>query len=164
MHLLDENGYPRKFESPEDILKMFCTRRLEYYDMRRDYWIDYWNKEYAKETSRYKFVKSVIDKKLNMYQEDQDLEQSMVELGLVKVGDSFDYLLSMQMRSMTVKRLEDIKKEIDRVKAKIEELEGKTSKDIWREDLSAFLAAWKKFQKTRCEERNVAEKKKIVLK
>jgi hypothetical protein len=141
MHLLDENGYPRKFESPEDILKMFCTRRLEYYDMRRDYWIDYWNKEYAKETSRYKFVKSVIDKKLNMYQEDQDLEQSMVELGLVKVGDSFDYLLSMQMRSMTVKRLEDIKKEIDRVKAKIEELEGKTSKDNFLDSPFAEPAA-----------------------
>lgn len=164
MHLLDENGYPRKFDSPEDILKVFCAKRLEYYDMRRDYWIDYWTAEYTKENSRYKFVKAVVDKKLNMHQEDQDLETSMVGLGLVKVNDNFDYLLSMQMRSMTVKRLEEIKKEIERVKAKLDELTSKTSKDIWREDLDSFLGAWEKFQKTRCEEKTVINKKKIILK
>ena len=28
MYVLDENGYPRKYDSPESLLKDFCVKRL----------------------------------------------------------------------------------------------------------------------------------------
>src|SRR5665213_2470914 len=162
IHVIDENDYPRKYNCPEALLYDFCPVRLEYYDRRRDYWLEELGKDHAKESGRYKYVKAVVDKKLNMYQEDADLERDMIKLGLKKVGckenkdgevkESFDYLLSMQMRSMTMKKLEEIKKEVEKIKAKIDELEGKTSKDLWKEDLVSFRAAYAKFLKTRKEE------------
>jgi DNA topoisomerase-2 len=168
IYVIDENDYPRKYSRPEELLQDFCTTRLEYYDKRRDYWLDYWGAELAKETSRHKFVKAVVDKKLNMYQEDDALEGAMIKLGLKKIEDSkgnetFDYLLSMQMRSMTVKRLEEIKKEVEKIKVRLSTLEAKTSKDLWREDLDKFKEAWVKFQKTRNEEKIFKTKKRIKL-
>lgn len=172
IYVIDENDYPIKYDSPESLLLDFCPRRLEYYDKRRDYWLEEFAKQHAKESDRYKFVKAVVDKKLNMYQDDDKLEAAMYKLGLRKIQgekkdaegngiESFEYLLSMQMRSMTVKRLEDIKNEVDKIQAKIDDLEAKSAKDLWREDLSKFKVAYAKFLKTRIEESDSTKKIKM---
>lgn len=159
MHVLDQNGFPKKYTSAEDLLQDFCKERLRYYEMRREYWLKTYKRDLAKETDRYKYVKAVVDKKLNMHQTDEKLEADMEAMGLRKISDvnekkakSYDYLLSMQMRSMTIKKLEEIKKEVERLKALVKELEGKTSGDLWLEDLETFKVAYAKFLKTRKEE------------
>lgn len=158
MHVLDSNGYPRNYSSPEDLLQDFCSERLRYYGLRKDYWLKKYKKDLQKESDRYKYVKAVIDKKLNMYQTDEKLEADMKKLGLRKVAGendkdlSYDYLLSMQMRSMTVRRLAEIEKEILRLKKLVADLQGKEPSDLWLEDLATFKVAYAKFQKTRKEE------------
>lgn len=173
IHVLDENGYPRKYESPEDLLQDFCKTRLDYYERRRSYWLDEYNKEYEKESDRYKYVKAVVEKKLNMHQKADKLEKDMLAMGLRKIAsgkensegeakESFDYLLSMQMRSMTVEKLVEIKNTVDKTKSRYDELEAKTARDLWKEDLAAFRIAYAKFLKTRVEE--CAPTKKIKYK
>lgn len=152
MVVLDENDFPRKYTCPEDLLKDFCIMRYTMYTKRKNYWLSTYQKDLQKESNRYKFVKAVIDKKLNMYQEDEDLEQDMIGLKLTKVDETFDYLLSMQMRSMTKKRLEEIQKEIDKIQIKISELKNQTESDLWNDDLDRFLVAYQTFLKTRKEE------------
>ena len=76
----------------------------------------------------------------------------MVELGLEKKDDKFDYLLSMQARSFTKKKVDELEKEIEKVKAKIGTLKKKTEKVMWLEDLDEFDKAYATFLKTRKEE------------
>jgi len=152
MHVIDENGYPRKYTSIEDLFYDFYNKRLHYYGLRKKYWSRLYQEDYNKESDRYKFVTAVINKKLDMHQEDEDLENDMLSLGLRKVNGSFDYLLSMQMKSMTKKRIDAIKNDIEKIKERLDDIKSKSPKDLWREDLVAFRAAWKKFQKTRKEE------------
>ena len=163
MHVLDSNGYPRNYSSAEELLQDFCKERLRYYELRKKYWLTKYKQDYQKESDRYKYVKAVVDKKLNKHQKDDALEADMKKLGLRKVvggadegkEDSkatYNYLLSMQMRSMTVKRLEEIKKEMISLKKKVDELEEKSESDLWLEDLAIFKTAYKKFLKTRKEE------------
>ena len=151
MYVIDNNGYPRKYASAELLLSDFCYFRLPYYEKRQNYWLGEWRKQVQKENNRYKFVKLVVDKKLNMHQDDEKLEANMLQLGLEQLSDtpSFDYLLSMQMRSMTKKRLEEIKKEIDVLQAKIEDWESKTPSDLWKLDLEKFKTEYPKFVKGR---------------
>jgi DNA topoisomerase II len=148
---LDENGYPRKYKSPEALLVDFCKVRLEYYDKRKKYWLAELKKEERKANNKYVFVKAVaIDKTLDLYNSGH-LEEDMLELGLEMLGDtpSFDYLLSLQMRSMTPKKLEDLKKETEKIRGEIDALSSKSAKDLWREDLDNFKKAYAKFTKTR---------------
>ena len=71
----------------------------------------------------------------------------MMILILKIIKASFKYLKSMKIWSMTVKKLEALKNEADKIKNKIEMLESKTSKDLWREDLDNFEVAYKKYVK-----------------
>ena len=98
------------------------------------------------------FVKAVVEKELDLYQEDDVLDAAMVELGLEKKDDKFDYLLSMQARSFTKKKVDELEKEIEKVKAKIVTLKKKTEKVMWLEDLDEFDKAYATFLKTRKEE------------
>jgi DNA topoisomerase-2 len=163
MHVLDSTGYPRRYTGPEDLLRDYCVERLRVYNQRKSYWLGEYKKEHIKETSRYAYVTAVLDGSLDMYQEDEPLFQCMDELGLTRVhsgkkekeeekDSGFNYLLSMQMRSMTVKRLEQIQKDIDKIAIKIDELETKSDVQLWKDDLVKFKAAWIKFLKTRREE------------
>jgi ubiquinone biosynthesis protein COQ9 len=121
----------------------------------------------------------VVEQKLDLHQEDEALEEAMLEMGLLKLvpdskwksaesvieekeeGDevgeelvnedegNFDYLLSMQMRSMTVKRLKEINKEVQKIREKVEDYQNSTEADLWERDLQSFEVAYAKFLKTR---------------
>lgn len=157
MVAIDESNYPHKFKSAESILKFFCPTRLEYYQRRKDYILGTLKKDLTKASNRYRYVKAVVDKKLNMYQSDEELDRVMEEewkfdrlvSGAESNTPSYDYLLSMQMRSMTKKKLEELKKEQEDLEKKIKILKGKSSKDLWREDLEEFKVQYAKFVKTR---------------
>ena len=98
----------------------------------------------------------VRDGKLKLYHkddvDDDKLYSAMEGFGLKRENERYDYLLSMQMRSMTAAKLDELQREIDKLKAKIAELEGKSEKDLWREDLDNFKKAYTKFLTTRKEE------------
>lgn len=158
MHVIDENNYPRKYSNAEDLLNDFYVKRLEYYEKRKNYWTREYQKQFDKESDRYKYVKAVIDGKLAMKQADDKLEAAMLKLGLRKAADakgrkSFDYLLSMQMRSvMSANKLEEIKKEVERVRALLDHMKLHSAAELWLEDLEKFDVAYEKFLKTRREE------------
>ena len=157
MRAIDENNFPTLYKSAEDIIEEWCKHRLYYYNKRREYIINSLKFDILKASNKYNYVKSVIDKKLNMYQEDDKLEESMVNLGLTKMGGSyrnkenvsFEYLLGMQMRSMSKKKLEELKCELDTHEAKLKAMESKSDKDLWKEDLNEFETAYKKYINSR---------------
>jgi hypothetical protein len=153
MHLLKE-GYPVKYPTAESILADFCKIRYSYYVKRREYWLAKYKADLKKETDRYKYVKAVNSGDLDMNQDDAELEKDMIELGLRKIEGKFDYLLSMQMRSMTVKKMEEIEKEIASLKQKVKYYTSKTPAQLWKIDLVKFREAYVKFLTTRVEEGN----------
>ena len=57
---------------------------------------------------------------------------------LFKVNDSFDYLINMQIRSLTKKRIEELKKQEDIKKAEHTVLLETTSKQMWKDDLTSL--------------------------
>lgn len=160
MIAIDENDYPHRFASPEELLQFFCPTRLRYYQLRKDYMIGILKIDLLKASNKYRFVKGVVDKKLNINQTDERLEEILCSkvwnFDKVKSGTnqtlSYDYLLGMQMRSMTVKKLEILKREADHLREEIAILDAKSDKDLWKEDLEKFKVVYKKFLKTRCEE------------
>lgn len=160
MIAIDENDYPHRFNSPEDVLRFFCPRRLVYYQLRKDHILDVLNQDLKKASNRYRFVKGVVDKKLNLHQTSEVLEKTLsgkpwnfdrIATGKTE-SPSYEYLLSMQMRSMTVEKLSELEKEVEKITGEISVLEAKTTRTLWQDDLAVFRAEYKKFLKTRYEE------------
>ena len=144
---------PIRYSSAEEILKEFCVKRLEYYTRRKRYLLKSYRKDLKIASNRYLFVKSVVDGNLEMNQKDEALEQDMEDLGLVRMfegeKEGYEYLLSMQMKSMTLKKLNELEKYIDSLNVKISELRAKTEGDIWKEDLDVFEAEYDRFLENR---------------
>lgn len=156
MVVVDELGYPYRFNTAEEILELFCYKRLDFYELRKEYLLKLINFELERSINKYRFVKLVKDRKLDLYRNDDDLTKELKKLKFAKLSfdekpESYDYLLNMQMRSMTVRNLEKLKREKIKLNERLEELQKKSPKDLWREDLENVKVAYKKFLKTRVE-------------
>lgn len=155
MVLLDSLNRPLVFESPESILKMWCPVRLRYYKKRKRYVMKQIRDKIPISENRYRFVKAVVDKKLDLYQDDETLDRLLSstkwKFDKLTVNDkkepSYDYLLSMQMRSMTQKKLNELSQLISKLKTDLAEIRKMDIKDMWREDLDKFISEVNKFYK-----------------
>ena len=155
MVAIDENNIPYHYKSPEEILEKYCEKRIYFYQKRKSHLLGVYKNNLKVATNKYVFVKAVVDHELDMHQLPEPLEADMKALGLKKMGDkgkeNYDYLLSMAMRSMTSRRLEELKKEKEKWKTIREALKEKSEEELWNEDLDKFEIAYKKFLKNRCE-------------
>lgn len=166
MHLFDQDGKIKKYDTPCDIIKDFCDVRREYYEKRRQFWIKTHHHEYDKASSRYRFVQEYMDGQLDInrkeeceviriletaeppypkYSKDADTDDITAPKDPRKKPKepSYDYLLNMSFRSLTKNKLAQLKKEMDTHEKKFTELEGKTEVELWVEDIEELRDEWK---------------------
>jgi len=145
MVLLDENGYPHKYETVEEILHKFCTHRLTFYEKRKDYILNQLNRQLEIIRNKYHFVKYVaIDKSIDLYKD--NVNERLEELGLVKMDDSYDYLVDMPIKSMTKEKVDKFKIEMKKIKDNIENTENTSAKMMWMNELDELEKVWNKFK------------------
>jgi DNA topoisomerase II len=128
--VLDEYGNLKNFESTKDIIEYFVSFRLKYYTIRKLKIIEKYNKEIFVLENKILFLKSIINKKLKIGNEKKaSIIDQLEKLKIEKLEDSYDYLLSMPIYSLTeelynklIKNLEEVKKELKEF-SKISEVE-----------------------------------------
>ncbi|VEU22515.1 DEKNAAC103537 [Brettanomyces naardenensis] len=81
-------------------------------------------------------------------------ETGMVVNNSRSVTSLYDYLLGMQIWSLTRERYEKLLNQRDTKEAELTALLGKSAKDLWSDDLEEFLIAWQLFLKEDEERRN----------
>lgn len=134
---LDENGKLKIFDCVEDIVRYFVDFRLGYYQKRKDYLIDKYNKELKEMCFRIKFIKAIIDKKLVVNNKPKDEIVSWLEENKFdKIDGSFGYLLNMPIYSLTKERMEDLINKAKQKKLQIEEIEKIEPRDMYLDDLN----------------------------
>ncbi|KAL7950118.1 DNA topoisomerase [Trichoderma barbatum] len=163
-------GQIRKYEKVEDILEEYYVYRLEMYLKRKNHWLSVYDADYRKLKNQARFIQEIIDNDLvvgkkkknilvkelrdrkyeafpptknNNTKKTDEEEEDEDEEGEESARD-YDYLLSMPIWSLTAERLEKLKDAIRRKKAEYDELEAKSDKDLWCEDLNVFEAEWEK--------------------
>ena len=153
MHLYNNKGIICKYDDPEDILKEFYFMRLIYYSKRKDYMLKSMQKELDIFQSKVRFIEGFISGEINiLHKEDDEIEMMLSEKNFPKFGNennneedyNYDYLLNMKIKSLTKKKVEELKKLYDNKLALYNELESKTDKDLWKDDLNAFLIVYRK--------------------
>jgi hypothetical protein len=113
-----------------------------------------WKEELEREGNKLRFVTCVVEKKLKLelYEEDEELHEALEKFKFLKIEGKFDYLLNMQIRSLTKKKIEELTREIAKITFRIDELKSKNPIRLWLDDLATFKTAYTKFLKTRREE------------
>lgn len=170
MHLYNPKGQIQKYNSVEEILQEFYTIRLEYYLKRKLYWLVRLKRELDILAAKVRFIEYVRDQKIDIRKAEEEIIKFLEEHNFPKFSNrnndlkeedevnedelSYDYLLRMQIRTLTQKRLEELKKEHENKLAEYKDLESKTDKDLWREDLDQFEKVYQKMLDDYLQEQN----------
>ena len=152
MHLFDQNGKIKKYNSYGAILKNFAEIRLELYQKRKDYLLEKWRKEMDMLEWKLKFVHQVRFEEIAVLKKNtsQVIEQ-LEEKGFPKfiMGEkkipTYDYLTTMTIIRFTKDEEEKLRQQIEEKKEEIGILEVKTASQIWEEELDIFMKEYEKW-------------------
>ena len=158
MNCFNAEGIMTKYVNPEDILTEYCTLRLHYYDKRKLYQLNQWTAEILQIKEKIRFITYVIDETHELKGKGQKkcvIEALLEKYQFVKFGSgashkadadadadtegdtdmdvsvldlSYDYLLNMPFYYQTKEKLEQLKKKLDDLTVKMEQLKGRPSR------------------------------------
>lgn len=172
MWLFNGDGVLQKYDTAVDVLVDFAGRRRETYVRRRESILRDIADRILVASNRYRFILAQVENKLDLRRKsDEEVAALMREGGYTwRAAEPSDdveaapglegwkYLLSMQVRSFTQKRLEELAKEVEELQAERADIEGKTGDDLWLEDLDRFEEAYVALERERNRKRADAPK------
>ena len=142
---IDECSRVEEFSSIYEILDKFITIRLKYYHRRKEYLLQTIGDSLKQLVSKYVFVKGIIDKTIVVSNKKKDEIVKQLEKidKIIKVNDSYDYLLSMPIHSLTHEKLEQLKQQINDAKEEFKKTKAASPEDMWLADLAELKKALK---------------------
>jgi DNA topoisomerase-2 len=145
MHAYNKDGVITKYNTPEDILREFYDIRLEYYVKRRNFMLTTMLNGLQRLSEKIRFIEGIIEDTIIIYKKDDaEIEEMLVANKFIKISSneksepSYDYLITMQIRSLTKKKLEQLKNEHQALANEHDNLESQSELDLWKHDLNIF--------------------------
>ena len=154
MHLYNNKGIICKYDNIEEIMKEYYLIRLVYYTKRKEYMLKTMEKELNVYQVKIRFIEEFISGEINiLHKDDEEIDAILMERNYPKFGQdeevidgtsTYDYLLNMKIKSLTKKKIEELKKLYENKFAVYNDLLLKSEKDLWKDDLNKFLDIYKK--------------------
>lgn len=146
--LFNAEGHIQHYADSLAILDDFIAYRLPFYQQRKESMLKRLTAEKEVLQNKASFVQGVIDGAITL--KNRPLKSVVAELeksGLKKEKNGYEYLLSMPVSQLTAEEKQALEVRRDEMEKKTVELENKTSKDLWIDDLKEFRSA---FLQVRC--------------
>ncbi|MDB4769563.1 hypothetical protein OAG24_01220, partial [bacterium] len=150
--IIDDNSYPHRFNSAEEILHHYCSHRLDLYKQRKEYQLYQLEKDLCKASNKIKFIEAVYNEEINFENEegDQTIEDQLDEMEFTRVDGTFDYLTNISIVTLLKKsKADQLRAEETNLEQKIKDLESRSPEDLWMADLKTFKKAYTKYLKER---------------
>lgn len=157
IHLYCEEGSVKKYENTSKIIKEWSIIRLKKYKERKDYQIKNLEKEFTIMSAKIRFIIDVITNKVHiMNKKMSDITDQLTVLKYPKmpkddkdiddeddVGNKpYGYLLKMPMSQLTYEKKNQLEKEVEDLRTKIEALKNKSIQQIWLDELNELMTEW----------------------
>jgi DNA topoisomerase-2 len=134
---LDENGKLKVFNNAGQIVEYFVNLRLKYYDLRKQFLIKELESELKNLDNRARFIKSILDRQIVVNgAKKNDLIKVMDGMGFDKQDDSYDYLLTMHIQTLTLEKYEELTKKVQAREKELDKVKKTTPEKMYREDLT----------------------------
>ena len=139
MHAFDNRGVIKKYDSPNAILYEFVGVRLELYQKRREYILSKLKNQLPYHENVVRFIRQQCEEIPLPDLRRKTPEECDVLLDGQKfdrIKGSFDYLMDLPIKSLTLKNAQKQENDLEELRAKIAELDRKTPSGLWLEDLA----------------------------
>jgi len=147
MHAFDSECVINKYESLHEILDEFSIIRLDLYKKRREHCL-------AQMRARLPFHENVV-RFIEQQSQDtplpdlrrktrEECDTLLEKQKFVKISDTYDYLMDLPIKSITVTNARKHQADLESLRAKIAHLEKKTPESLWLDDLETFSSIYSK--------------------
>merc|ERR1712232_906207 len=148
MVLFDSEGRIKKYKNAVEIMEEFAEVRMKYYVLRKKYLIDKLTLERDLLSNRARFIAMIVAKKLHINnRKKMDVVKDLTRLKFQKFGDTnpprtgFEYLLIMQIASLTKERKEELERMAKEKAAELDRLKRTSIQQLWGADLDRLEVA-----------------------
>ena len=141
MHAFDSKCVIKKYDSANEILREFVGVRLELYSTRRSFMLNALREKLPYHENVVRFIKQQCEPnpRPDLRRKSPEECDSLLEKEkFVKIKDTFDYLLNLPIKSLTLKNASKHEDDLDELRKNIVELEKMTPKQMWLNELKSF--------------------------
>ena len=136
IHCFNSENKLRKYNSALDIIKEFYDFRLEAYSKRKKNLIKKIKIQINIDNSKYRFIKAIIDNKLNLHKlEDDQIIRKIDSMKLHK-HNNYEYLLNIPFKQMTKKNLKSLEEKLKKMFNELKKIKKISEKNMWLYDLN----------------------------
>jgi DNA topoisomerase-2 len=139
MHAFNSKCVIHKYDSPNEILKEFADVRLNLYSKRREYLLKTLRDKLPYHENVVRFIRQQCHASPRPDIRRKTIEECEALLAgenFIKIKDSYDYLLDLPIKSLTLKNAQKHEKDLEDLKNKIVEIEKTTPKQMWLTELT----------------------------
>ena len=141
MHLFDSEGNIKKYCSPVHIIEDFVRIRMKYYEMRKTHQLKKMRTDLNILSQKIRFITLIVNDKLIVYKKKkQALVDELKHLKFATIENTYDYLLRMEIYTLTDERIADLNTQQSNIKAAIDSLNATSPRNLWDADLSAITS------------------------
>jgi DNA topoisomerase-2 len=135
--VIDENNKIKVFNSAKEVLDYYIDVKLKFMQKRKDNIIEKTQESINYDLSKYYFIKAIVqdELKINKRKKDdivQDIEKIQ---GIIKRDGSFDYLLGMNILSLSEEKLIELHDKITKMQKELKEYQTKNIEELWMKEL-----------------------------
>jgi DNA topoisomerase II len=136
MHVFDSDCKIRKMSCPEEIIFRFYKVRKEHFIKRKQYLLESMESEYTLMESKIRFIKLVVEEKIVVFNKKKDfIVKQIIAHSLLKVKDSYDYLLDLKISMFTLEKIQELSKKVETIKLELQKLKITTVESMWTSEL-----------------------------
>jgi len=161
MHLFDDEYNMSRYDTEaKQILESFFLIRLDYYVKRKAYLEKKLKREFDMNAAKVRFLEEHQEKKIVLFdKETEEIVQQLSDRDYPKftkkliveptetdlLDASYDYLLDMPLRSLTKKRLAELRKARDMKETQWQTILKTPAEQLWTDDLDELEAAYERY-------------------
>lgn len=139
--LFDSDGKIKRYASTEAIFEEWFECRYRMYESRRAHLIEVWNTKCTMWETKARFIRWVLDGTIDFRKQPKtQIDQWLSEKRVPKHQGSYDFLWSIPVVGMTLDRVRDLEKQIQKGRQTLDELKRSSVQDLWLEDLAQIEA------------------------
>jgi DNA topoisomerase-2 len=129
---IDENNSIILFDTIEDILNAYIKIKLDFMKIRKENIINNINKSVIIARNKMLFIKGIVTEKFTINKKSKDDINNLLKLEKFDlVDDSYDYLLNMNLYSLTKERIISLKNTQDSLENELNIITGTSESDMW---------------------------------
>lgn len=127
-----------EYDSIQAILNEYFQVRYDYYKKRKELKLQRLTDKILQDVSKYTFIKNVIDGNIILKNKSyQQIEKQLTSIkNIIKVNNSFDYLLNMSMYNITKEYYIKLKEKLKELKEQYNTIKSISIEQLWLDDLT----------------------------